>query len=62
MSAGRGAALQLADDGGALLRDFFCLLPGRGFDGFVGRWAARIVPILHAFLEESLACPYVGHS
>jgi hypothetical protein len=22
-------------------------LLGRGFDGFVGRWAARIVPILH---------------
>jgi hypothetical protein len=47
---------QLADDGGALLRDFFCLLLGRGFDGFVGRWAARIAPILHASLEESLAC------
>jgi hypothetical protein len=30
-------------------------LIGRGFDGFVGRWAARIVPILHASLEESLA-------
>jgi hypothetical protein len=32
----------------------FTLLLGRG-DGSGRRWAARIVPILHAFLEESIA-------
>jgi hypothetical protein len=30
------------------------LLLGRG-SGCSERWAARIVPILHAFLEESIA-------
>jgi hypothetical protein len=42
---------------GCAARDWpqvFALLLGRG-DGSGRRWAARIVPILHAFLEESIA-------
>jgi hypothetical protein len=43
------------DKGGVPIRpQVFALLLGRG-DGCGGRWAARIVPILHAFLEESIA-------
>jgi hypothetical protein len=37
-----------------LKADGFTLLLGPG-DGSTRRWAARIVPILHAFLEESIA-------
>jgi hypothetical protein len=37
-----------------LKADGFSLLLGPGY-GSTRRWAARIVPILHAFLEESIA-------
>jgi hypothetical protein len=40
-------------DVGALLAMVFALLLGRGH-GFGRRPAPRIVPILHAFLEESI--------
>src|SRR5262249_16903957 len=55
-SSGQVARLSLqavADDAGALFAMVFALLLGRG-DGSGRRPAARIVPILHAFLEESI--------
>jgi len=45
--------LPFTDDAGALFAMVFALLLGRG-DGSGRRSAARIVPILHAFLEESI--------
>jgi hypothetical protein len=50
---GRLGLQPLTDDVGALLAMVFALLLGRG-EGSGRRPAARIVPILHAFLEESI--------
>ena len=57
MASGQIARLGLwsvADDAGALLAMVFALLLGRA-NGSGRRWAARIVPVLHAFLEESIS-------
>jgi len=43
----------IADDASALFAMVFALLFGRG-DGSGRRPTGRIVPILHAFLEESI--------
>ena len=56
MASGQVARLglqALTDDVGALLAMVFALLLGRG-DGSGRHPAARIVPILHAFFEESI--------
>jgi hypothetical protein len=49
-----GCSLRRARESASVEREEFALLLGRRDDS-TGCWPARIVPILHAFLEETIA-------